>query len=67
MKRTLGVTPGLAVVLVGERRDSKSYVGAKKRACAEVGIASFGHEYTSDVKQEVIIDKVENTWTSLIL
>ena len=58
MKETLGVTPGLAVVLVGERRDSQSYVGAKKRACAEVGITSFGYEYLGDVKQEVIVDKV---------
>ena len=58
MKETLGVTPGLAVVLVGERRDSKAYVGAKKKACAEIGVASFGFDYPGDVEQAVIIDKV---------
>jgi methylenetetrahydrofolate dehydrogenase (NADP+) / methenyltetrahydrofolate cyclohydrolase len=35
-----GVTPGLAVVLVGDDPASAVYVSAKERACAEVGIAS---------------------------
>ena len=38
----LGVEPGLAVVLVGERKDSATYVRMKKKACEEVGIRSFG-------------------------
>ena len=58
MKNSLNVVPGLAVVLVGERRDSKSYVGAKKRACAEVGISSFGFDYPTEIDQAVIVDKV---------
>lgn len=29
-------TPGLAVVLVGERKDSQTYVRNKKKACEEV-------------------------------
>ncbi|MDQ3996158.1 MAG: bifunctional methylenetetrahydrofolate dehydrogenase/methenyltetrahydrofolate cyclohydrolase FolD [Gemmatimonadota bacterium] len=33
-----GLTPGLAVVLVGNDPASAVYVGAKERACAEVGI-----------------------------
>jgi methylenetetrahydrofolate dehydrogenase (NADP+) / methenyltetrahydrofolate cyclohydrolase len=33
-----GVTPGLAVVLVGDDPASAVYVGAKEKACAEVGI-----------------------------
>ena len=49
---------GLAVILVGERRDSKAYVGAKKKACAEIGVASFGFDYPGDVAQSVIIDKI---------
>jgi methylenetetrahydrofolate dehydrogenase (NADP+)/methenyltetrahydrofolate cyclohydrolase len=35
-----GVTPGLAVVLVGEDPASAVYVAAKEKACAEVGIIS---------------------------
>jgi len=58
MKESLGATPGLAVILVGERRDSKAYVNSKKKACAEIGVESFGFDYPSDVEQQVIIDKL---------
>jgi methylenetetrahydrofolate dehydrogenase (NADP+) / methenyltetrahydrofolate cyclohydrolase len=35
-----GVTPGLAAVLVGDDQASRIYVGAKHKACADVGIRS---------------------------
>lgn len=35
-----GTTPGLAAVLVGDDHASQWYVGAKEKACAEVGIRS---------------------------
>jgi methylenetetrahydrofolate dehydrogenase (NADP+)/methenyltetrahydrofolate cyclohydrolase len=38
-----GRRPGLAVVLVGDDPASRVYVGSKTRACAEAGLASFGH------------------------
>ena len=38
-----GITPGLATVLVGDNLASQTYVRAKQKACAEVGIESFGH------------------------
>lgn len=38
-----GVQPGLAAVLVGDDAASKLYVETKRKACAEVGIRSFGH------------------------
>lgn len=37
-----GKVPGLAVVIVGERKDSQTYVRNKKKACEEVGIVSYG-------------------------
>ena len=40
LQETRGVTPGLAVILVGENPASVSYVTAKEKACAEVGILS---------------------------
>ncbi|CAM9462730.1 unnamed protein product, partial [Discosporangium mesarthrocarpum] len=40
-----GEPPGLAVVLVGERRDSATYVRMKKRACDEIGVRSFGFDF----------------------
>ncbi len=35
-----GITPGLAAVLVGDDPASRIYVGAKHKACADVGIRS---------------------------
>ena len=40
LKAEKGVTPALAVILVGENPASVSYVTGKEKACAEVGIAS---------------------------
>eukprot|EP01036_Dinobryon_divergens_P036550 gene36550-47617_t len=59
LKSTLGVVPGLAVVLVGERRDSATYVRSKKKACTEIGITSFGVDFPADVTQEELIAKVD--------
>ena len=44
-----GIVPGLATVLVGDDPASRSYVAAKRKACAEDGIASFPHELAPDV------------------
>ena len=35
--------PGLAAVLVGERKDSQSYVSMKRKRAGEIGIESFGY------------------------
>lgn len=56
-----GITPGLAVVLVGEDPASKVYVSMKEKACADVGI--FSDEYklpaeTSEVDLLALIDKL---------
>lgn len=59
MKESLSVTPGLAVILIGDRRDSASYVKSKKRACAEIGINSFGIDYTADVTQAELLAKID--------
>lgn len=40
-----GVTPGLAVVLVGEDPASQVYVRSKERALVELGMASFDHHH----------------------
>lgn len=41
MKDSIGVVPGLAVILVGERKDSATYVRNKKKACEAAGIKSY--------------------------
>ncbi|KAK9667834.1 hypothetical protein RND81_13G014100 [Saponaria officinalis] len=50
--------PGLAVVLVGARKDSQTYVHMKKKACAEVGIKSFHVELPEQVAESELISKV---------
>lgn len=56
VKDQTGVTPGLAVVLVGEDPASQSYVRMKERDCAEVGIASFDHRRPADLCQNELDD-----------
>lgn len=47
-----GVTPCLAVVLVGDDPASASYVRMKERDCAEVGIKSLDHRLGQNTAQE---------------
>lgn len=55
MKEAIGVVPGLAVILVGDRKDSATYVRNKKKACESVGINSFEVRLPEDsTEQEVI-------------
>ena len=59
--KTQGVTPGLAVVLVGDDPASKSYVTAKERACEEIGIYSNDNRLAADTSEEdllTLIDKL---------
>lgn len=51
--------PGLAVVIVGQRRDSQTYVRAKQKACEEVGMRSFGCELAEDCGQGEVEEVVE--------
>ncbi|MCJ7723853.1 MAG: bifunctional methylenetetrahydrofolate dehydrogenase/methenyltetrahydrofolate cyclohydrolase FolD [Anaerolineales bacterium] len=44
--------PGLATVLVGERVDSATYVRSKQKACADLGIESYGHNLPADISQQ---------------
>ncbi|KAK9159801.1 hypothetical protein Syun_006142 [Stephania yunnanensis] len=55
MKEAIGVIPGLAVVLVGDRKDSATYVRNKKKACDDVGIKSYEIHLSEDsTEQEVL-------------
>lgn len=50
--KSAGVTPGLAVVLVGDDPGSHSYVRMKEQDCAEVGIRSFDHRRPAETTQD---------------
>jgi 5,10-methylene-tetrahydrofolate dehydrogenase/methenyl tetrahydrofolate cyclohydrolase len=54
-----GIQPGLAVVLVGSRRDSAAYVRSKKKACAEIGINSVGIDLPETVSEADLIAEVD--------
>lgn len=56
-----GITPCLAVVLVGDDPGSAAYVRMKERDCAQVGIASRDHrlpEQTSQSELDSLIDSL---------
>jgi 5,10-methylene-tetrahydrofolate dehydrogenase/methenyl tetrahydrofolate cyclohydrolase len=49
-----GIKPGLATVLVGENPASHTYVGMKRKMCAELGIESFGHTLPATASQQEV-------------
>eukprot|EP00252_Welwitschia_mirabilis_P013874 TRINITY_DN3066_c0_g2_i1.p1 TRINITY_DN3066_c0_g2~~TRINITY_DN3066_c0_g2_i1.p1 ORF type:complete len:400 (-),score=77.24 TRINITY_DN3066_c0_g2_i1:489-1688(-) len=58
MKTAVGKAPGLAVVLVGTRKDSETYVRSKKKACEEVGIVSVGVDLPQEASEDEILKAV---------
>ena len=59
LKAEKGVTPGLAVILVGDNPASVSYVTAKKRACAEAGMLSREIRLPAETTEEELIARVK--------
>lgn len=55
-----GITPGLAVVIVGEDPASKIYVANKKKACAEVGFFSEEYALTEATTQEELLSLINS-------
>jgi 5,10-methylene-tetrahydrofolate dehydrogenase/methenyl tetrahydrofolate cyclohydrolase len=56
-----GGRPGLAVMLVGSRKDSATYVRMKQKACADAGMASYLEHYPDvddDVTEDVLVDRI---------
>jgi len=51
--------PGLATILVGDDPASAVYVAAKRRACAEAGIASFHHELAADTRPAQLLTLID--------
>lgn len=53
-----GVTPGLAVILVGEDPASAVYVGRKIKACAAVGIVSHTDRFDATITNEALLARI---------
>jgi methylenetetrahydrofolate dehydrogenase (NADP+)/methenyltetrahydrofolate cyclohydrolase len=55
-----GVTPGLAVVLVGDDPASRAYVRSKDKTCADLGMFSQKFELPASTTQSELVDLVKN-------
>ncbi len=53
-----GVTPGLAVILIGDNPASQVYVRNKVKACAEMGLHSELHEFPADVSEQAVLTTI---------
>ncbi|AES80106.1 putative methylenetetrahydrofolate dehydrogenase (NADP(+)), Methenyltetrahydrofolate cyclohydrolase [Medicago truncatula] len=58
MREAAGVIPGLAVILVGDRKDSATYVRNKKKACETVGINSLEVNLPEDSTEEEVLNHI---------
>ncbi|QWR76210.1 bifunctional methylenetetrahydrofolate dehydrogenase/methenyltetrahydrofolate cyclohydrolase FolD [Candidatus Magnetomonas plexicatena] len=55
-----GVTPGLAVVLVGENPASKKYVASKEKTCETLGIKSIGCKVPDTITQAELLKIIDD-------
>ncbi len=58
LKDGAGVTPGLAVVLVGEDPASQVYVRNKQKAATDAGMVAADHKLAADTPAEVLREKL---------
>ena len=54
-----GITPGLAVILVGENPASQVYVRNKVKACQESGLHSLLEKYSEDMSEKALLERIE--------
>jgi methylenetetrahydrofolate dehydrogenase (NADP+) / methenyltetrahydrofolate cyclohydrolase len=54
-----GVTPGLAVILVGDNAASRAYVRSKDKMCRELGLDSVKLELPASTTQSELLARVE--------
>jgi methylenetetrahydrofolate dehydrogenase (NADP+) / methenyltetrahydrofolate cyclohydrolase len=55
LQAKIGRPPGLAVLMVGDNPASAAYVGGKEKACAKIGMRSFGQHFPATVSQEKLV------------
>jgi len=51
--------PGLATVLVGDNPGSQAYVNSKQKACAQLGMESFGYKLSATASQQEVEEQVK--------
>ncbi|MBC8554636.1 MAG: bifunctional 5,10-methylene-tetrahydrofolate dehydrogenase/5,10-methylene-tetrahydrofolate cyclohydrolase, partial [Candidatus Brocadiales bacterium] len=55
IKKEYGITPGLAVVLVGDDPASQAYVRSKRRACKHMGIISRDYNFPPNITEQELL------------
>ena len=60
LQKEHNLTPGLAVILLGENPASQVYVRMKKRACTEVGIHSLSYELPDNTDEQTLLELIRN-------
>lgn len=53
-----GITPGLAVILVGDDPASHTYVKMKEKSCEDVGLYSMVHKMPKDIDEKKILETI---------
>src|SRR5881392_452664 len=56
--KSKGVTPGLAVILVGDNPASRAYVRSKDKMCRDLGLHSVKLELPADTTQDALLARV---------
>ena len=59
LKNNHSLTPGLAVVLVGENPASQVYVRSKGKQTMEVGMNSYAHKLSAETSQEDLLELID--------
>ncbi|MGM0844302.1 MAG: bifunctional methylenetetrahydrofolate dehydrogenase/methenyltetrahydrofolate cyclohydrolase FolD [Bacillota bacterium] len=54
-----GLIPGLAVILVGKDSASQTYVRMKRKTCEQLGIHSVLIEYSENVSEKELLEKIQ--------
>ncbi len=63
LKEKKGITPGIALLLVGDNPASKTYVASKKKTCEELGFFSIVEHLPETTSEQKVLELV-NQWNS---
>ncbi|CAN0329242.1 unnamed protein product [Phaeothamnion confervicola] len=59
LRDAYGRVPGLAVIVVGDRKDSAKYVSMKRQVATSVGFHSFASELPANVHHEDVLKVID--------
>ncbi|MCM3665441.1 bifunctional methylenetetrahydrofolate dehydrogenase/methenyltetrahydrofolate cyclohydrolase FolD [Mesobacillus subterraneus] len=57
--KTQGMTPGLAVILVGDNQASRTYVNSKQKTARELGMHNVLIEYPESITEQELLAKID--------